>query len=285
MRKTKKYTFTYIFIFLVISCLCLPAGLFSADAESEKEIFDRARLAQFDRQWDQALKELNRLMELFPNTSYYPQVLFYKGKCYEAKKMPRKSLENYNRYLELSQNEGLKEEATRAIIDMNFLLYRESRNTKYLEKIVRLLKSRNEVVQYYAAFKLSYAKDKSIASEAVPVLRKIIKEERDRDLVDRAKICLLRIDPDHLKKLSKPKSLESRVLKIQVYDKKRKRTSFSFNFPFVFAQLALDSLPEKEKETLRKKGYDVDKIVETLVKTGEILRIESKDGVIKIWIE
>jgi tetratricopeptide (TPR) repeat protein len=285
MQKTKKYMFTYIFIFLVVSCLCLPAGLFAADAESEKEIFDRARLALFDSQPDRALKELNRLMELFPKTAYYQEVLFYKGRCYEAKKMPGKALEYYNRFLELSQNEGLKEEATRAIIDMNFLLYQESRNTKYLEKIVQLLKSRNEVVRYYAAFKLSYAKDKSIASEAVPVLRKIIKEESDRDLVDRAKICLLRINPDYLKKLSKPKSLESRVLKLQVYDKERKRTSFSFNIPFMFAQLALDSLPEKEKKLLRDKGYDLDKIVDTLVNSGEIIKIESEDAVFKIWIE
>lgn len=285
MRKTKKYTFKYIFIFLVISCLCLPAGLFAAEAESEKEIFDRARLALFDRQPDRALKEFNRLMTAFPKTAYYQEVLFYKGKCYEAKKMPGKALEYYNRFLELSQNEGLKEEATRAVIDMNFQLYEEGGETKYLGKIVRLLKSRNEVVRYYAAFKLSYAKDKSIASKAVPVLRKIIKDERDRDLVDRAKICLLRINPDHLKKLSKPKSLESRVLRLQVYDKKGKRTSFSFNIPFMFAQLALDSLPEEEKKLLRDKGYDLDKIVETLVNTGEIIKIESEDSVFKIWIE
>jgi tetratricopeptide (TPR) repeat protein len=281
----KKYTFIYIFIFLVLACLCSAGSLSAADAESEKEIFDRARLALFDRQPDRALKELNRLMEVFPKTSYYPQVLFYKGKCYEEKKTPGKALEYYNRFLELSRNESLRESATTGIIDMNFQLYEETGKTKYLGKIVQLLKSRNDVVRYYAAFKLSYAKDKSIASEAVPVLRKIIKEERDRDLVDRAKICLLRIDPDHLKKLSKPKSLASRVLRIQVYDKKTKRTSFSFNFPFVLAQLALDSLPENEKKTLRKKGYDVDKIVDTLVETGEILRIESEDAVIKLWIE
>jgi hypothetical protein len=104
-------------------------------------------------------------------------------------------------------------------------------------------------------------------------------------LVERAKLALMRIDPDLLKKVASPKSLENRMLKIQFYDRETKRNTVSLNIPFIFAKLALDSLPDKEKELLRKKGYDLDKIVETLVKSGEILRVESEDGVFKMWIE
>jgi tetratricopeptide (TPR) repeat protein len=294
MEKEKVHKFIYIFVFLAIIGLCLrlPAGLAgmagmggTAETGNETEIFNRAKLALFDRKWDQALAELNRLQELFPSSSYYSQVLFYKGNCFEEKKMPKKALENYNAFLNVSRNESLKEEATRSIIDLNFILHERTGEKKYLERIIRLLESRSAFVRYYAAFKLSYLKNKSTASRAVPVLNEIIKKESDRDLVDRARLALMRIDPDFLKKSPKPKSLEGRILRIQVYDKKTKRTSFSFNFPFMLARLALDSLPEKEKKLLRDKGYDLDKIVETLVDTGEILRIENKDGVIKIWIE
>lgn len=279
----------FVFLAIIGLCLRLPAGLAgmagTVETGNETEIFNRAKLALFDRKWDQALAELNRLQELFPSSSYYSQVLFYKGNCFEEKNMVKEALENYNAFLNVSRNESLKDEATRSIIDLNFILYEKTGEKKYLGRIIRLLESRSVFVRFYAAFKLSYVKDKSTASRAVPVLNEIIKKESDQELVERAKLALMRIDPDLLKKVSKPKSLESRVLKLQVYDKKRKRTSFSFNIPFMFAQLALDSLPEKEKKLLRDKGYDLDKIVDTLVNTGEIIKIESEDAVFKIWIE
>ncbi len=294
MEKEKMHKFIYIFVFLVIIGLSLrlPAGLAgmagmagTVETENETEIFNRAKLALFDRKWDRALAELNRLQELFPSSSYYSQVLFYKGKCFEEKKMPKKALENYNAFLKVSRNESLRDEATRGIIDLNFILHGKTGEKKYLGSIIRFLESRSAFVRYYAAFKLSYVKDKSTASRAVPVLNEIIKKEDDQELVERAKLTLMRIDPDLLKKVASPKSLENRMLKIQVYDKKTKRNTVSLNIPFIFAKLALDSLPKKEKDLLKEKGYNLDKIVETLVKTGEILRIESEDGVFKMWIE
>lgn len=276
-------TIRYIMIITALFITCFPIGLYGE--ETEKEIFDKVKLALFDQEWDLALKELNRLTENYPNSTNNPQVLFYKAKCYEEKKIFREALENFAAYLEVSKNEDLKEEATRIIIDMNFNLYEKTGKKKHLDEIVRYLKSKNKVVRYYAAIMLSKAKDKTIAYKAVPTLKWIIANESDQDLVERAKIELMRIDPGLLKELSKPKNLNDLVLVIKATNKKTKKVTFSLSIPFALAGLAMDSLPEDAKEELKEKGYDLDEIINAVVKKGEILKIESKTSIVKIWIE
>ena len=282
MRQTKKYILVFLFL-LVTGFTVGVQG--STGTESDKDLFDQARLALFDRKWDLALSHLNRLTELFPDSAFYTQVLFYKGKCFEEKKMPQKALGNYLLYLRVSQNESLREQATISIIDLNFTLYESRGGKEYLQEIAGYLGDKNQVVRYYAAFTLGKAKDKAFAGKAVPILKGIVVKESDSDLVDRAKIALMRINPELLKQLSKPKSLASRVVVIRVVDKGTKKETFNLNIPFVLAQLALDSLPEKDKKLLEKKGYNLDEILDTIVKTGEILRIESDETVFKIWIQ
>ena len=282
MIKSKQYILVLLFLLVTGFTVGVQGG---TGAESDKDIFDQARLALFDRKWDLALSRLNRLTELFPDSTFYSQVLFYKGKCYEEKKMLQKALENYVSYLRVSQNESLQEQAAISIIDLHLALYENRGQAKHLEEIVGYLRDKNQVVGYYAAFTLSKTKDKTFAGKAVPILKGIVAKEKDSNLVDRAKIALMRINPEFLKQLSKPQSLSSRVLVIRVVDKGTKKETFTLNIPFVLAQLALDSLPEKEKKLLEKKGYNLDEILDTIVKTREILRIESDETVFKIWIE
>jgi tetratricopeptide (TPR) repeat protein len=276
-------TIKYILIFTALLITCNPMRLYGE--ESDKDIFDRARLAYLDEKYDQALNQLDRLIETFPGSTYYPQVLFYKGKCYEKKKMPQRALENFRECLVVSRDEFLKEQADVSIIDMNFLLYEKTDNKKPLEEIVRYLKSRNEVVQYYAAMILSKAKDKTIASEAVPILKKIIAQESDQDLVDRAKLALMRIDPGLFKQPSRSQNLKNRVLVIKAVNKKTKIETFSLTIPFALFGLAMDSLPDDAKKAVKEKGWDMDEIINTIVKKGEILKIESEDTIFKIWLE
>jgi tetratricopeptide (TPR) repeat protein len=276
-------TIRYIMIITALLITCFPIGLYGE--ETEKEIFDKVKLALFDQEWDLALKELNRLTEMYPNSTNNPQVLFYKAKCYEEKKIFREALKNFAAYLGVSRNEDLKEEATRIIVDLNFNLYEKTDNKKHLDEIVRYLKSKNKVVRYYAAIMLSKVKDKSIAHKAVPTLKRIIANESDQDLVERAKIALMRIDPGLLKDLSKPRKLSDLVLVIKATNKKTKRVTFSLSIPFAFAKLAMDNLPEDAREALEEEGYDLDAIINTIVEKGEILKIESETSIFKIWIE
>lgn len=278
MKRPNKYILPIV---MLIGCL-LIVPLY---AESEKDIFDKARIALFDRKWDEALSGLNRLLTQYPNSGYKGQVLFYKGKCYEEKNAMQQAVDSYNAFLKISSNESLNEEASRAIIDMNYSLYRSTGNKKYLGEITNFLSNRQKVVKYFAAFKLSYVDDKTYASKSIPVLKQIVESDDDKDLVDRAKIALMRVNPSVLKEVAPSQSNENKLLSIRVFDKHSKSDSFSIKIPFMLARLALDSLSNKDKILLKKEGYDLNKIIETLVKTKELLRFESEDTVITIKLE
>ncbi|MCP5047316.1 MAG: tetratricopeptide repeat protein [bacterium] len=285
LEKLKLYML-YMFAFTVILALFLVGGQQSLRAQSgnDKEIFNRAKLALFDGKWDRALEELNRLTDKFPDSSYYSKALFYKGRCWKEKKGTKKALEFYNAFLGVSTNESLIEEALIATINLNFELYKNGQK-EYLKKIIQFLKSKQETVRYYAAFKLSYAKDRRIASQAVPVLKQIVNGEIDPGLVDRAKIRLMSIDPKHLKELAKPKSLENSMLFIRVIEKNTQAEKFMFSFPFSLARLALEAIPAKERKMLEGKGFNLDKLLKTITKTMKLMKFESDDTIVEIGIK
>jgi tetratricopeptide (TPR) repeat protein len=275
-----------IVMFIVVTMMMglLPTMMWTQTVDGDKELLEKAKLELFDRNWDTALKKLDQLLENFPDSSSYSLALFYKGRCLEEQKKSRAALAAYTEYLKISRNKSLWEEATIAIIDLNFQLYK-SGEKQYLKRITEFLESKERTVRYYAAFKLSYAKEKKIAGAAVPVLKRIVTKESDEELVDRAKLALMRINPSYLRELSKTRSIEKRMFNIRIYHKKLKKETFSIKIPFALAKLALEALPDEEKELLKKKGYDLDRLLGTLSDIPEIIRIEGDDVIFKIWIE
>ncbi len=146
------------------------------------------------------------------------------------------------------------------------------------------------VVRYYAAYKLSFGKDKKIAAKAAPVLVRIVETENDPELLDRARIALLRVSPESLKQVEDRAPVRTgspRMLRIRIREAGRKEPVFSLNIPFALADLALGALGEDDKAALRKKGYDINRIIGDLTRSKEsILRIAGEDGsVIEIWID
>ena len=58
------------------------------------------------------------------------------------------------------------------------------------------------------------------------------------------------------------------------------------NIPWALADLALQAIPDQEKAVMQRKGYDVDRIINELAKTGRsIIEINDEGSVIRIWIE
>ena len=77
------------------------------------------------------------------------------------------------------------------------------------------------------------------------------------------------------------------MLKIRVWNKGQKEPAFSLNIPWALADLALGAMDEDDRAELRKKGYDLSKIMNELAKSKEsIIQIVGEDGsIIEIWIE
>jgi hypothetical protein len=213
--------------------------------------------------------------------------VFYRAKCLkEQGGKERDVLKAYQDYLKRKDmSRSLCEEAETDIIEVAYELYKKGRRS-YLSEIEERLTHSNRVVRYVAAIVLSQVEDKKTAAKAVPVLKGIIQKERDDELRDRAKIALLRIDPDALKDLEEEMpERRARLLKIRVW--KDGKLTVRVNIPWALADLAFGSMSNEEKAELRKEGYDLDTITKTLMAEGGIIEITNPEEgtVIKIWIE
>lgn len=260
-------------------------------APTDESLFREAKLLVFDKSWPAALDKIEELMDKFPASPLAGQALFYKGECLSGLGgREREALRAYKGYIRLAEAKpSLVEESEGSIVDLSFDLYGEG-NDGALDEIVDRLDHPNKVVRYYAAYKLSLVKDKKVAARAAPVLSRIVETEKDPELLDRARIALLRVSPESLKSAEdrKPRTVTTaRMLRIRVRAAGRKEPAFSLNIPFALADLALGAMDEDDKAALRKKGYDINRIMTELGKSKEsILRIAGEDGsIIEIWID
>jgi hypothetical protein len=279
----------YIRIGIIVLLLgALGAGLF-AQTRADERLFEEAKVLIFDKNWEAAQAKLDSLLELFPESSLKEPALFYRAKCLgERGDRDREAFEAWDVFLREARpgerNASLFEDAEVSLIDLGYKLHEKGEKGR-LSAIADRLRSPNKVVRYYAAFKLSYVKDKSVSGLAVPILKGIIEDERDPELKDRARIALLRVDPSALREVAHGRSeARSRILRIQVLEAGKKKVDI--NIPWALADLALQAIPDEEKSVMRRKGYDLDRIINELAKTGSsIIEINDEGSVIRIWIE
>jgi hypothetical protein len=279
---------TALIIIILAGFVCVRAA---AQESSDEKLFQEAKLLFFDEKWEDAQEKFEDLLDDYPKSSLVPQATFYRAECLARRKgHEEEAVEAYKDYLSgKRRNDSLSEEAESSLIDLAYELYKDDQE-EYLDEIEQRLESPNRVIRYYAAFKLSLVKDKQISVQAIPVLERIIVEEGDKDLKDRAKIALLRISPDALKNIeNQDERGRAKALRITVVVEGQREPVFSLNIPWALADLAFQAIPEKDKAALRAEGYDLDKIVFQLTRIrGNIIEIrprEDKARVIKIWIE
>ncbi|HCS48883.1 MAG TPA: hypothetical protein DIW61_11765 [Candidatus Aminicenantes bacterium] len=282
MRKTA------LIIIILAGLVCVRAA---AQESADEKLFQEAKILFFDEKWEDAQEKFEDLLEDYPESSLLPQATFYRAQCLARRKgHEEEAIEAYKDYLSSKKrNNSLSEEAESSIIDLAYELYKDDQE-EYLDEIEQRLESPNRVIRYYAAFKLSLVKDKQVAVQAIPVLERIIVEEGDKELKDRAKIALLRISPDALKHVEDQEERgRTKALRISVVVEGQREPVFSLNIPWALADLAFQAIPEKDKAALRAEGYDLDKIVSQLTRIkGNIIVIrprEDKTRVIRIWIE
>jgi hypothetical protein len=271
------------FLFLAAA---LAAGAAPADKPDEI-LLQQAKLLILDKDWSAAQARLEELMAKHPESALLSQAQYYKAECLsEQKGKEWEALNAYQAYLRLPRkNAGFIEESEGSIIELAFRLH-QAGDRSAIREIENRLDHENKVIRYYAAFKLSGVSDKAIAARAVPVLRGIAERETDAELRDRARIALMRVAPEELRGIGGESPRGAWVLKIRVWEKGEKEASLSINLPWSLASLALQSIPDQEKRAIKSKGYDLNRILDDLVRSKEsLLEIASDDSIVKIWIE
>lgn len=254
----------------------------------DEELFKEAKILIFDKKWEKAQEKLEELLEKYPRSPISSQAVFFRAKClFEQQFKEVEALKAFKNYLEFEKkNESLAEESEVSIIDLALKLYEKGRKS-YLKEIEERISSSNKVIRYYAALQLSFVKEKSAAVKAIPVLRGIVEGEEDSELRDRAKIALLRLDPDSLRDVEERRvEKRAKILKIRIFSEHGGEPEIAINIPWALADLALAAIPERERAAMKKEGYELDRIMEELRKMkGDIIEIKAEGKVIKIWIE
>ena len=288
------------FFVLAGSLVLAGWGLGATPAAKDLELFNQGKVAIFDKSWEGARGIFQRVIKEFPQSTLVPQAYYFIARCYQFQGKDPEAIRAYDTFLQKYPNEPfLPGEAKNAVVELSASLMEEGDPT-YRNRLVSSLTSPDREVRHFAAIRCSRLKDSHITSMALPVLREIVKDESDRDLVDRARIALLRLDPKGLAPVAeaqeKPRSpkaekhdhkADQRMFHLVVYKAGSSRPAVELNLPVSLAQLAVAALDESSKAELRKKGVDIDNVWESLKSMGpaNILTIRDQENLIKLWIE
>ena len=282
-------------VVLLAALMAFSLGAALAQSAAEQALFNDGKILIFDKKWPEARGVFERIIQVYPRSPLVPQAYYYIARCFQFQGKQEEALQAYELFLQKFPNEPfLPGEARNAVVELAASLF-EKGNQAFRNRLVASLKNPNSDIRYFAAIRCSQLKDRTLTSAAIPVLKEIIARENEEDLVNRARIALLRLEPAELSKKAEappePKKREakgdSRMFHLVVYQQGSSKPAVELNIPVSLAQLAINALDESAKQEMRKKGFDVDNVWEDLKRLGptNILTFRDEENTIKIWIQ
>lgn len=276
----------------------LLAGAAFAAAQADAERLKTAKSLSFDKKYAEARTLWLQIKKAGGADAELASL--WVARCSDGLGEHERALAEYSEYLARRPSDAdMAEEARTSRIRLATKLY-EAGKRQHLPLLKEALSDGSKTVRYFAAFQLA-SLGPGVGQPAVPVLKKIIAEEKDDDLVERAKLRLLKVDPQALAPATTPRPRASAspapgpasaraasFVRVRIFERGRSEAKVSINVPIALADLVFKSLPDDAKRDLRLKGYDADNFWERLKHLGpmEILEIVGDDGErIKIWIE
>jgi tetratricopeptide (TPR) repeat protein len=268
---------------LLLLVACVPPARGQSDAlRNAKELFFDRKYAEARQAWQTVSRQ--------GGTDAVPAT-YWIARCSESLGEYERALGEYGKYLDAHPTDRtLAEEARTSRVGLAARLYKAG-SKQYLAILTDALNDPARTVRYFAALQLSSLGP--AGRPAVPVLKKIVAEEKDEDLVERAKLALLRLEPGALAAVpsfAAPAGGRPAAgwIRVRIYEKGGSRPKVSVNLPVALAEMVFKSLPDSAKGELKLKGYDADNFWDRLKKLGpsEIITIEGDDGErVQIWLE
>jgi hypothetical protein len=257
----------------------LAAPVFADDAEKLRN----AKTLFFDRQYAEARRAWQAVLAGSAGGEA-DAAAYWVARCSENLKEDERALGEYGDYLaRRPADRALAEEARTSRVGLAARLFRAGK-PQHLPVLKEALADPSRTVRYYAALQLS-SLGAPAGLPAIPVLQKIVAEEKDEDLVERAKLGLLRLDPGALTRAvpATPPSGHGKSaswIRVRIYEKGSERPEVSVNLPVALAEMVFKSLPDDAVRELKLKGYDAGNFWDRLKALGptEILKIEGEKG-------
>jgi hypothetical protein len=220
--------------------------------------------------------------------------LYWIARCSEKLGEDERAMGEYAAFLAARPaDRTLVEEARTSRVAIAARLYKAGRR-QHAGVLSEALADKSRTVRYYAALQMGGLGD-TMARPAVPVLLEIVKAEKDEELVGRAKLALLRIDPSILTGLptppprdARPRSRPAGWIKVRITEKGATQPKVSISMPFALAELVFKSLPDDALRELRREGYDAETFWRKLRDLGptDVIDVEGDEGErVRIWIE
>lgn len=270
---------------VVLTLLAVPAV-----AQPDAERLKTAKALFFDRKYAEARQAWERILA-GSRGAEADAAAYWVARSSENLGEDERALREYGTFLaRRPADRMLAEEARTSRVAVAARLHKAGK-VQHLPVLRQALSDPSKTVRYFAALQLS-ALGAEAGRGAVPVLQQIVREETDPDLVDRAKVALLRLDPQALSRTPgagahAPRG-PGRWLKVRVFEKGGAAPKVVVNLPVALADMVFKSLPDEARLELKRKGYDAENFWERVKALGpaQIVDVEGEDGDrVQIWIE
>jgi hypothetical protein len=276
-------------------------------AQADAERLRTAKTLFFDRKYAEARQAWEAVRAAAKGTDAETPA-YWVARCSENLGESERALKEYDAFLALRpKDRALVDEARTSRVSLAAKLYKAG-NKGHVPVLREALTDPSRTVRYYAALQMS-GLDAEMGRLAVPVLRQILAQEKDADLVDRAKLGLMRWDPAALSgpatsgapgatataRTTAPvpgtrtgRAREAHWVHVRITERNGTKPKVSINLPLGLAEMLFKSLPDDAKADLRREGYDPQTFWVRLRQLGpsEIISIEGDEGErIQIWTE
>ncbi len=221
--------------------------------------------------------------------------LYWIARCSEKLGERERALREHAAFLAAKPaDKALVEESRTSRVGLAAQLYKAGQK-QHAPILTAALADPSRTVRYYAALQVATL-GPEMARPAVPVLLEIVKTEKDDDLVQRAKLALLRVDPgaltgvpdDRVRAAGGAPLRKAGWIKVRITEKGATSPKVSVTMPFALAELVFKSLPDDALRELKSEGYDAENFWQKLREMGptEVIDIEGDHGErVRIWIE
>lgn len=260
-------------------------GLGGPAFPQQSDVAKNAKALFFDRKYQASREEWRKVAAA--GGSEGTTALYWIAQCSDKLGQTDRAFKEYAEYLAQRPAGQLAEEARTSRVRIATSLYKAGR-TEALSVVEKGLSDSNRTVRYFSALQMC-GLGKEVGKPAIPLLQTMVSAETDPDLVERGKLCLVKLGATSEAMGQRGPDGASRWFRVQVFKTKlSKEPVVSVNMPLSLADLVLKSLPDNTRDELRKKGIDAESLFDKIKTQAptELVDIVGDDGErVRIWIE